>query len=320
MKEYGGFIGLELAKRVEYFYNIPKTDILRLNCGRSAFYCAVKDGGFKKVYMPYLNCEYSVDPIYDAGAEVEYYFLNEDLTPKDIEPNENEAVLWINYYGNAGEEQKRKVLQAYKNVIIDNCHAFFSQPMSGAYNCYSARKFFGVADGAYLIKENLYGFELEESNSAEDTLFLLKTLELGTNAVYQENLANEERLAKRVTQMAKLTQRILSSIDYDMIQKQRNNNLERLHKNLKDINEFNVNMDSKTHMYYPLLVHQDSMRQKLVEHHIYTPTWWRHVPEQCGCAKLETDLSRYMLMIPIDQRYVEADMDEMTEIIMSCRE
>lgn len=315
MKEYGGYIGLELPRKKEYFSEIAEGDKLRLNCGRSTFYCAVKDSKVKKVYMPYLNCPNSIDPIISAGAEIEYYYLNEDLTPKDILPKKNEAVMWINYYGNATEKQKKSVYDQYETLFIDNCNAFFSKPVDGAYNCYSTRKFFGVADGAYLIKRNIENMELQEGFSAEDSLFLLKTIERGTNAVYCDNLQNEKRLVNSVTRMSKLTKRILESIDYEDIQNIRYRNFLKLHENLKDINQFDVNIESRTHMYYPLLVFQDSLRFKLVENHIYTPTWWRHVPELSNNSKVETILSKYMVMIPIDQRYSETDMDAITEII-----
>ena len=318
MKEWGGYLPIELPKRQEYFSDIKEENLLRLNCGRSTFYCAVKDAGVKKVYMPYLNCANSIDPILSAGAEVEYYYLNEDLTPKDISPKGNEAVLWVNYYGNAGREQIEKVYQQYPILLIDNCHAFYSKPLDGAYNCYSTRKFFGVADGAYLIKTGLKEVpQMEDSLSAEEMLFLLKTIEQGTNTFYQDNLIHESRLADRVAKMSKLTRRILSSIDYQEIQDIRYRNILRLHENLKDINQFQVNLQSKTQLYYPLLVFQDSLRQRLVSSQIYTPTWWRHVEEQSNHGPVETKLSKYMLMIPIDQRYTEQDMDELSEIIRS---
>ena len=319
MKEYGGFLPLELPHKKEYFSDVEDENIVRLNCGRSTFYYAVKDGGFKTVYMPYLNCINSVDPIIDAGAEVKYYYLDDDLTPKDVELNDDsEALLWVNYYGNAGAKQIEKVTKKYKNLIIDNCHAFFTKIQSDAYNCYSTRKFFGVADGAYLIKKNLKKFDLPESKSAEDTLFILKEIEVGTNAVYGENLENEKRVAEEVAHMSPLTQRILSSIDYKDIQEHRYRNIVRLQENLGDFNEFAVNMEAKTQMYYPFLYFQDSLRGRLIENKIYNPTWWRHVPEQSGYSKLETQLSNYMIMLPIDQRYTEDDMDYISEVVRKC--
>lgn len=317
MKEYGGYLPLELPKREEYFSSYSEKNILRLNCGRSTFYCAASAAKMRKVYVPYLNCANSTDPFDLAGIPYEFYWLNDDLTPTNIAPGEGEAVLWINYYGNAAEKQKNEVIKRYPKVIIDNCHAFFSEPVlkDGVYNCYSMRKFFGVADGAYLLASNLPNFDLKQSVSSEDSLFILKTIELGTNAVYPDNLKNEERVAQEVSKMSVLTRRILSSIDYQDIRERRYRNFQRLHSQLESINEFSVNTESKTHMYYPLLISNDSIRAKLVENHIYTPTWWRHVPELCENKGIETKLSRYMLMIPMDQRYDASDMDDIAGII-----
>ena len=317
VKEYGGYLPLELPKKEEYFSFCDEKDILRLNCGRSTFFCAAKAAKVRKIFVPYLNCANSTDPFDAAGIPYEYYRLDDDLTPMDITPGEEDAVLWINYYGNAGEREKQKVLETYKTVIVDNCHAFFSKPVlrDGVYNCYSTRKFFGVVDGAYLIAKGLPSFSLKESCSAEDTLFILKTIEQGTNALYAENLKNEQRVAQKVTKMSKLTRRILSSIDYSEIQEIRFRNFCRLHRQLESINEFAVNTETKTHMYYPLLVTNDALRSHLVENRIYTPTWWRHVPDLCGNEGIETKLSRYMLMIPMDQRYDESDMDDIVTII-----
>ena len=67
-------------------------------------------------------------------------------------PNNDEFILWTNYYGNARDNEIKNVSEKYPNLIIDNCHAFFSKPIEGKFNCYSTRKFFGVSDGGYLVK------------------------------------------------------------------------------------------------------------------------------------------------------------------------
>ncbi len=318
-KEYGGYLPLELPVwEKEYFSEIPERDFVRLDCGRSAFWYALKIIKPSKLYVPYLNCIYSTDPADALGIPYEYYFLDSDLVPKNIHPKEDEAVIWINYYGNATKEQiiKVKELCSRTNLIVDNCHAFFSKPLEGVYNCYSARKFFGVCDGAYLVKERIPKLELPLSESSNHMHFILSSIERGTNELYPENLKNEERLGKNVKKMSKLSLRILSSINYDKIKSIRKRNLLCLHKNLEKYNSFNVNLESNTHMYYPLLVLKDNIRQKIVERHIYTPTWWKHVPDYFEGEVLEKTLAKYMLMIPIDQRYSEEDMEDISKIII----
>lgn len=317
-REYGGYLPLELPKRgKDYFDNIDKESIVRLDCGRSAFWYALKDAKPKKLYVPYLNCINSTDPADLLGIPYEYYRLDDELTPVGVNPQENEAIMWINYYGNATDGQIKSVIERFKNtnLIIDNCHAFFSKPVNGAYNCYSARKFFGVCDGAYLIKKDLVTIDLPRSESAQEMLFLLETIEKGTNALYHKNLLNEERLGKQPKGMSILTNCILQSIDYKTIREIRKANLLALHKQIGDLNEFTVNLESDTHMYYPLLICKDGLREKIVQRHIYTPTWWRHVPDYFREQTIETKLSKYMLMIPIDQRYNQDDMKKIAEII-----
>lgn len=318
-KEYGGYLPLELpVRRNEYFDCLSQKDVVRLDCGRSAFWYALAVIKPSKLYVPYLNCQNSTDPADALGIPYEYYRLEDDLTPMGIEPGEGEAVIWINYYGNARTEQIQKVARLCRNtnLIVDNCQAFFSEPLEGAYNCYSARKFFGVCDGAYLIKNDIEKLDLPEGESAQHALFLMSVLEHSTNELYPKSLANEERLGKEVHTMSALTRRILQSVDYEQVKGIRKRNMLRLHRKLEKYNEFSVNIDSDTHMYYPLLIEDEELRQRIVARHIYTPTWWRHVPSYFEENTLETRLSKYMLMIPIDQRYKEEDMDDISRIIL----
>ncbi len=320
MKEYGGFLPFELRQGKEYFDAYEQEfSVKRLNCGRSTFWYAAKAAMPRKIYVPYLNCADSTDPFKDLNIPYEYYQLDDDLTPKGIAPSAKEAVLWINYYGDASAEKIEQVCRRYKDsiLLIDHCHAFFSEPLHGVYNCYSMRKFFGVCDGAYLVADRLPELKLERADSAKYYSFILESIEKGTNAVYDRNLANEERLhQEKALEMSVVTQKILKSIDYEGIRRKRWQNFLELHQHLKGINAFPVNMESDTHMYYPLFVEHPRLRERLIENRIYTPTWWRHVPEYFQEETLEGRLARYMLMIPIDQRYDKTDMKEIADIIL----
>ena len=53
------------------------------------------------------------------------YLINEDFLPKGINLKNDEFLLWTNYYGNASDVQINQITKNYKNLIIDNCHAFF---------------------------------------------------------------------------------------------------------------------------------------------------------------------------------------------------
>lgn len=313
----------ELPLKGEYFADIPKNDILRTNCGRAAILFAAKDANIHTLYAPYMTCEESFAPLKSLNINIKFYHLNDDLTPKNIEPKNGEGLLWVNYYGNATDEQTEKVFNISGGVyIIDNCHAFFSSPIVKSdgdkkiYNCYSCRKFFGVTDGGYLIAPNAAKYGKDLINARNNYGYLLKSLVLGANEEYSNHLANEKRFETEENPfMNKLTLRILKSFDYAEIKAKRQRNFLRLHKNLKDLNEFPANTSSDTHLFYPLLIFNDKLKEKLVEQRVYVPTLWRRVFDICDKTTLEYRLSKYLVFLPIDQRYSEKDMDDLSEIV-----
>ena len=318
-REWGGYLPLELPQKNEYFSFVDEDDIVRLDCGRSTFWYALNDCKPSKLYVPYLNCINSTDPADSLGIPYEFYRLSDELLPVGINPNQNEAVLWVNYYGNSNSRKVKKLIESYDtNWIIDNCHAFFTEVFPKVYNCYSTRKFFGVCDGAYLIKENIKKIELPVSESAEEMTFSLKSIEKGTNACYKESLINENRLGNSPHLMSILTKRILSSIDYDNVQCVRTKNIMQLHKHLEKLNLFEIDLSSNTHICYPFLTNKFELRNKLLAKKIYIPTWWRHVPELLNNDEslIEVKLSNYMLILPIDQRYSTDDMDDLADIVL----
>lgn len=301
---------------VEKYESTARQMVGTYNSGRTAAYVALKDFHPSKIYIPHYNCKVCEDPINDLGIAFEFYYLDDHLLPKDIALKADEMLWWVNYFGNASDEQIDFLSEKYKNqLIIDNCQAFFSRPRLKSYNIYSCRKFFGVSDGAYLIKDYLNQVDLEKDSSYKRANFLLKTIEEGTDGAYADNLNNEQRLNNSYLKMSKLTKRILQSIRYDKIQQKRKQNFEQMHAYFNAINEFSMNSGSNTHMFYPLVVNKPALREHLIQHRIYVPTLWRHVPEQSGFSEIETRLSTTMFALPIDQRYDEAAISEICDVV-----
>ena len=63
------------------------------------------------------------------------------------------------------------------NIIIDNTQAFFSRPLPEIDTFYTCRKFFGVADGAYLYTDKEADFDIPQDYSSSRMLFLLDRLD-----------------------------------------------------------------------------------------------------------------------------------------------
>lgn len=315
LKEFGGYLPFEshLVNNTHFFDQYAGHKYLAVNCGRAAFFVAAKSMSIKRIWLPVLNCADTRVPFDDLGIEVLFYKLDDQLLPKLDSLESDEGILWTNYYGNASLENLRYIEEKYGgNLIVDNCHAFFATPLQNAWNCYSTRKFFGVADGGFLVYPTEYFCSepnLPKGKSAAYMRHLFDQLHLGTNAGYPASQQNEDRLAVSYTRMSSLTDMLLRNIDYGKIRKIRTENILTLHSHLKDLNKFDINIESPDHMYYPFLHADEDLRYQLVQDKIYNPQWWKHVLSEVSTSNIEYKLSKFMIMLPIDQRYTLHDMN-----------
>jgi len=302
-KEYFGFIEFNLKQKAEYHKNY-----IKLNCARQAINYIIKAHGYKKVFLPYYICH----TVYDVlEVDYEFYYLNEDLTPK-IKPSalkKDSAIIYPNYFG-TNASKVLQIISDYKNVIIDSTQAFFHKIK----NCdvvYSPRKFFWVTDGAYLNCSKKLNLKLEPDTSYQRMLPLFKRIELGSNAAYQNNLSNEDEITNSgMKKMSILTDKILHSIDYKEISEIRKRNFSYIHKKLGKINEMKIEISkSDVPMVYPFLIKNDKLREKLLKNKIYIPHWWKEVIKNVDKNSYENYLSNNLIPLPIDHRYDRKDLD-----------
>lgn len=312
-KEYGGYLPLELPINKEFYTG---TEVLALNSGRYSILEAIRQGNFSKVYVPLYMCQSVIDALENMGIVYEFYHIDEAFMPINISVQDKEVLIYTNYFGINSYEKNLKIYEKYSNVIYDNTQAFFSKPILEAYNVYSCRKFIGVSDGAYLIHKNIKNIDVETDLSYARASFLLKSIELGTNSAYNENLDNEISLESvGIKSMSKLTHRILQSVDYDKVIAVRRNNFNVLHSALGEINTLDLSKYDGVPMIYPLLTERID-RKYLVEHKIYVPQWWKWILEH-EPNSWEQYLVNHLLPLPVDQRYCESDMKNIANIVLS---
>ncbi len=314
MVEYGGYLPLELPRGEEFYSG--QSGVLRVNSGRTALYCALRQARPAKIYFPYYMCK-SVQPVVEClGIETSYYCLDNDLSPLNISARGNEMVYWCNYFGTSSIKSIDKVVKTYESLIIDNAHAFFSSPVPSAYNIYSCRKFFGVADGAYLIGDCVKDEPIPEGFSFNRMQHLTKSLECGTNVAYPEYQESEASLDGCFTKMSKITQLLLQAVPYSSIVSIRNANFDVLHKKLREYNEICFETQPNAPICYPLLVTDKGLREHLLQNHVYVSTWWRHVSTATGNNSIEAILSDFLIPLPIDQRYDGNDMQIIANFVL----
>lgn len=315
MNAIGGYFGLELRKGEHYH-----KDAIRLNTARNCFEYVLCSRQYTKVYIPYYTCEVMLEPLNKLDVQYEFYSINEKLEPVVL-PNlkVNEAFLYTNYYG-LKQDCVLKLANCFGNrLIVDNAQAFYAKPIQGIDTFYSPRKFFGVADGAYLYTDKLLGEELPQDESFDRMSHLLKRVDAGAEFGFHDFRSNDESLiGQPIKRMSNLTAAILESIDYDNAAKQRRENYLFLDSVLGEHNRIHFELNDDTvPMAYPYWTKDDSLRKKLIDNRIYVAKYWLNVLEWCGENDIEYKLTKYMLSLPCDQRYGDENMERIFKIIKS---
>lgn len=241
--EIGSFIEMQFPEGKEYYTG---EETARLNSGRAAIWHALRILNCNTIWLPYYQCERVRSFLLKNGVSIKYYHINHCFDPLDIKQKNGEAVLLVNYFGIMSMERMSKLSSYYSNVIIDNAQAFFARPFQNCVNVYSARKFFGVPDGAYVICKWAEQFmdEYEEDFSSDTSLFLLQRIEYGCKGeAYATRMQNEKRIDdSEIKQMSKMTQIILSGTDYEGVIHKRQENYVFANEMFDSINCLNPSM------------------------------------------------------------------------------
>ena len=311
--EIGSFLELQFEKGKEYYSG--NSDIARLNSGRAAIYHAARVLGCSTVWLPYYQCDTVRDFLNRKGIVVKYYHINTFMNPVDIEQKPDEAVLFVNYFGIMSQDRMKSLAKPYTNVVIDNSQAFFCSPIENCMNVYSARKFVGVPDGAYVIGENAnkYVEEYEKCYSSDTSLFLLQRIEYGCEGkTYESRMLNEHRIdTEDIMRMSDLTRTILDGTDYEYIKAKRQENFQTACQLFDFENcitpQYYADKDTVP-MVYPLLIEDDSLLQKMLDNKHFQGHWWSYLLEEVDKECFEYWISRYVIPITIDQRYGEKEL------------
>lgn len=318
--EIGSFIELEFSKGNELFKG--EKNIARLNSGRAAIWHAFRVLVCTAIWLPYYQCDTVRNFLYRKKARVKFYHIDASFRPIDLIPDADEAVLLVNYYGVMSHQRMKELASKYENVIIDNSQALFHPPIKGCMNVYSARKFVGVPDGAYVIGMNAekYIDEYEQCHSSDTSLFLLKRIEYGCEGKsYQARLENEGRIdTEDIMKMSKLTRTILDGADYELLCKKRRKNFEYASELLGKKNRLDplkYYSDDCVPMVYPFVLEDDDLLKKLLDKKHFQGHWWSYLLHEMAEDSFEYWISRYVIPITIDQRYGEKELEYITDII-----
>lgn len=313
MRTIGDAFSLELNDGLERHRNA-----IKLNAGRYALEYILKVRKYNKVYIPYYICDSILQPFENQNVKYEFYHINNQLEPpRDLHANDDEAILWINYFG-LKNRHAASFCYTYRNTILDQAQAFYSEHGNIYGNTdiqcdtfYSCRKFFGVPDGAYLYISRHLDENIPKDESFERMTFLTKRIDHSPQEQHSYIEPNEKSLGHiGMRFMSKLTETIMRNIDYTRKANQRISNFHKLDAFLRPTNLFHGDMDYATvPMVYPYLVeYGEDLRQYLMDHNVLCTRYWPYVMEWCQPDDFEYQLAKNLVCLPIDQRYGEEDM------------
>jgi len=312
--EIGGYFGLDLLNYGDLF---PL--YLKYQSARSALRAVLEHVKATKMLLPAYICNSVIQAVIDAGVTPKFYYLDEDLFPKNLpDDNSDNFLLYINYFG-LNDHNVKKLQHVWPNdkLIIDNSQALFAQPTGAIATIYSPRKFVGVPDGGMLYAPTLSMIEPDE----EDTESIVRMRHLLIRAAYSarsgysDYLAAEQTLEKtKPLAMSKITRRLLSSVNLQGIKTKRRENFQVISDMLNHYNSISLRLEPDTvPLCYPLILtgyDVEQMKNKMIQNNIFVPTYWQEVLSRVDEGSFEYSIVNNCLSLPCDQRYGEVVMNE----------
>ena len=313
MKPIGGFFELELPGT--YYSYHP--DSIALSTGRACLRLMLKNLKISKCYVPFYTCNAVLDPFIQELIPVEEYRIDNQFNPVNLPVlKKDEYIIYINYFGIKSKTADWLIAHYQDKVIIDNTHSFFHKGYSNNWSLTSARKHFGVPDGAYLHNPIPipYKFERFANISLQHhVLRLLGNQELS----YKEYLKYEKTLNAEINLISIISEKLLSGIDYDYVKIKRTENFWFLHEHLKEYNEVLINSEMTDIPFaYPFLPDKAVNKNGFYERGFYIPSLWTDPLSRVKDGfEQEVQIVQRLLPLPIDHRYSTRDMEQIIRYI-----
>lgn len=286
--------------------------------------------GIRAILIPEYVCDSVVDAARQSTLEIKTYPITDAL---QMDTNalgkldaKNTAVLIVNYFGMAdAESQKQYIRTNYPEAIIieDGVQAYYAyqKPLGVEHFKFtSLRKWFAIPDGG-LVKTKYPMPIAANENTFAATKMAGATLKrirecLNHDELYLELLQRGEELidANLENGMSDIAQRLMATIDTNRIAQRRMHNAHVLREGLKrlpHVKELMEQIEDVVPLFIPIYVdNRDEVRRAMFDAGIFCPVHWPN--QQTNHAQ---EIAKHELSLIIDQRYDEADMNRIVEII-----
>jgi dTDP-4-amino-4,6-dideoxygalactose transaminase len=335
-KIIGGMFGLEDPLNVPAGPALPSTDrSLFLVNARSGIRLLIEILAPSAVWLPSYLCACIIEAAHLAKTQVRFYELDDRLALISREwlndVQQGDLVLVIDFFGVGPDaELMRSAQECGAWVVEDACQALLTRGVGATadFVLMSPRKFLGIPDGGILTFKLHNEFEsvsLQQPPSqwwlkAWFATILRREFDLhGTDhrwfELFQETEAQAPVGPYAMSQLSRLL--LQNGFSYDRIAERRVANYRILAEALGASALFPSLPAGVVPLGFPIRVRdRDALRQSLFKQKIYPPVHWTlegFVPAEFGPSHL---LAAEIMTLPCDQRYDEADMKRMAQVVL----
>lgn len=328
--------------------NNEKQNIIEYSlCREAMFAIAHKHStSSKRVLLPAYTCQTVIDPFVQQGWNCYFYNIQKDLRI-DIEhllsltEEVHPAMVVVHpFYGMELDKDELEALYWIKKtgiiLIEDITQCIYTEKRQDVFDYItgSYRKWYKVPDGGFLEAKSTEGLEVPFTENTSfvskqrDAMYLrgeyflncnedIKAISIRLNKDAVSGIAGRISLHK----MSEYSRRIKNNESHELFYKQRLDNYQYLFQNLHQSESVTFVCEklakvTTAPLYFPLYVkNRTSLQKSLAEAHIYAPVLWPVSTDEVLINDNIREIYSTILMIPIDQRYNEQDMDKIIEII-----
>lgn len=272
----------------------------------------------KLVYVPFHTCDATLDPFRRMNVEIQFYALNEDLSPSSLPLlGSSDYFLWIDYYGVCGRITERLKALYRGQLIIDDTHSFYRGAHEGIWSFTSARKHFGVPDGAYLHAPTSMELDAPRFQAVSFHHNILRSMGLQKEAfaAYQQY---EGSLTSDVYMMSTVSEGLLRGVDHAAVKAARRMNFLFLEEHLGSQNRLEFDRSASFVPFcYPFLPTRPVERKALHAVDLFIPHFWLDTLNRKGEDHVwEKHISTELLPLPIDHRYGQTDLIRLVDHLL----
>lgn len=296
------------------------------------------------VLLPSYLCPTIIENFNKMNVKIIFYSINYDFSINLVDlksklNNKIKAIYFIEYFGMQHNDETIEFLKMMKSkgymIIQDAVHTLYLNEYDnfiGTY-CFNSLRKYGPIDGSILLSDvnfylhNDYAYNVEYINTimeARNEKYKYLKGEIGHEDIFLNEFKRAEKFYQDNKEISVLTlnkEKELEELNLEYIKKKRIKNFKYLYeffRKKENVKIVTTKERIENNIPFSMIIsinNRDIVREKLFNKRIFCPILW----DISECYHIENfqenlEISKRILMIPIDQRYDIEDMRKLSEI------